>query len=416
MNLNIKKIWNLYIIFCCYCFVFTSKGQSIEELLKIAKGDNLELKALEQNYFSELEKAGQVTDLPDPEVGIGWFALPVETRLGSQILRVGATQMFPQKGIRQAKADALLTMAKASYERIAATQLNLNFQIKKAYFQLYEIEKSQAIIQRNIRIFEAMERLTLAKVESGKGSAADVLQVQLKIQELKQELLILENKKKKPLAALNQLLNRPLNTIVSIIDSLYLANIPYSIDRISANIQDNHPMIRMFALQQEAANKSLKINSLSNKPTFGVGLDYVLVNKIPNTEFKNNGRDVIMPRASVKIPLYKNKYTAKQREEELKIAALETQKEDFKNRFLAQIDQAYTDYREVQLQLDLYREQIRTTQGIINVLQTQYSAEGKGFDELLRIQTDLVKYDLLILKAIVKSHLAKAEIERYLNQ
>ncbi len=415
MNRSIKKIWNLYRIFCLCCFAFTSKGQSMEALLKIAEDNNLELKTLEQNYFSELEKAGQVTDLPDPEVGIGWFALPVETRLGSQILRVGATQMFPQKGILKAKEAAILAKAKAQYERIAATQLNLNFQIKQAYFQAYEIEKSQAIVQRNIRIFEAMERLTLTKVESGKGSAADVLRVQLKIRELQQELAILENKKKKPLAALNQLLNRPLNTTVTIADSLELADISYSVDSLQVNIWDRHPMIQMFALQQEAASKSLIVNDLSSMPTFGVGLDYIWVNKIPNTEFKNNGRDVIMPKASVKIPLYKNKYNARQREKELKIAALETQKEDLKNRFLAKIDQALTDYQEVLLQLDLYREQIRMTKGIARVLQTQYSTEGKGFDELLQIQTDLVKYDLWILKAIVRSHLAKAEIERYLN-
>jgi len=48
-------------------------------------------------------------------------------------------------------------------------------------------------------------------------------------------------------------------------------------------------------------------------------------------------------------------------------------------------------------------------------LETQYSAEGKGFDELLQMQLSLVNYDLLILEAIVKSHISKAKIERYMD-
>lgn len=58
--------------------------------------------------------------------------------------------------------------------------------------------------------------------------------------------------------------------------------------------------------------------------------------------------------------------------------------------------------------------QIQTTKSMIRVLETQYSAEGTGFETLLQLQIDLVNYDLLQLAEIVKSHIAKAKIERYL--
>ncbi len=67
--------------------------------------ENLELKIFEKEYLAALEKAPQVSQLPDPEAGIGVFPLPVETRLGAQILRVGATQMFPWKGTLDSKKD-----------------------------------------------------------------------------------------------------------------------------------------------------------------------------------------------------------------------------------------------------------------------------------------------------------------------
>ena len=87
--------------------------------------NNLEVRALQLEYEAALQRAPQVSQLPDPEVGLGIFALPVETRLGPQWVRLGATQMFPWKGKLQAREDVVLAMARADYERIKARQLSI---------------------------------------------------------------------------------------------------------------------------------------------------------------------------------------------------------------------------------------------------------------------------------------------------
>ena len=392
----------------------TLSAQSLDELLAVAAENNLELKALYQEYLSALEKAPQVSELPDPEVGAGLFVLPPETRVGPQWVRVGATQMFPWKGTLKTREDVVLAMAKAKYERIEAAQLDLFFQIKRAYFQLYDLAESQIIIQQNVRIFQSMERFALSKVASGKGSSADVLRIQLKIQELEKELSLLENQKDKPLAVINQVLNRRPNTPVSISDTLSLAAIPFNRDTLADNIQANHPMIRFYSTQQEASRKALELNELEGKPSFGVGLDYIMVGRRNDVEISGNGKDIVMPRASIKIPLYRKKYSAKEREEELKIAALENQKKDIQSKFISAIDQAYTDQQDATIRIEMYDTLKETTQAAIDILETDYSTAGRNFDELLRLQIDLVNYDLKILKAIVQSHIAKAAIERFI--
>lgn len=391
-------------------------AQSLNELTQEAVQNNLELKILETEYRTALEKAPQVSELPDPEAGVGIFPLPVETRLGAQILRVGATQMFPWPGLLEGKKDLELAKAKALYERIGASSLELSYQVEQAYFKLYEIEQSQAIIRRNFAILEALEQLSLAKVESGKTTAADVLRVQLKLEELKQELEILETAKAKPTATLNQLLNRLPDTPIQINDSLNFAIIPFNKDTLAANIQANHPMIRMFELQQEVSKQAIGLNELSGKPSFGAGLDYILVNKRNDAEPAHNGRDIIQLRGTVKIPLFRQKYEAKEREENLKIAALEDKKLDVVSRFTAAIEKAYADHETARLRVELYEQQIGITQSAINILETDYSAKGNNFDELLRLEKELIDYDLKILKAIVQSHLAKSSIERFIIQ
>ena len=236
--------------------------------------------------------------------------------------------MFPWKGLLDGKKDLELAKAKALFERIGARALDISYQVEQAYFQLFDIEKSQSIIRRNVVILEALEQLALTKVESGKTTAADVLRVQLKIEELNQELLILETAKTKPIATINQLLNRPLQTPIVTTDSLSFAIIPFDKNALAANIQASHPMLRMFELQQDISRQAIALNELNGKPSFGVGLDYIMVNKRSDADPSKNGRDIIQLRGSVKIPLFKKKYEAKEREEQLKIAALTDKKAD----------------------------------------------------------------------------------------
>ncbi len=390
-------------------------GQSLAELLKMGRDNNLELKALNQEYLAGLEKGPQVSQLPDPEIGIGAFAFPVETRLGPQQARLSASQMFPWFGTLEAREEVTIANAQALYKKVAATELELAYQIKTAYFQLYEIQATQNIIRQSIRIWNSLRQLTLAKVESGQSTTADVLQVDLKIQELEQELLILDKRIEKPRTDLNQVLNRPLETSVEIQNDLGFASMPFNKDTLLENIRNRHPSIRAFALQQEASRTAIALNELEGRPSFGLGLDYIMVNPRTDADLLNNGRDIVQLNAKVSIPLWREKFKAKEREENLKIAAIENRKSDLETRFLSAIKKAFSDYETARLRQELYTQQMETIRSALRILQSEYSATGSKFDELLRLERDLIDYDLKILKAIVESHIAKATIEKYIT-
>ena len=276
---------SLFIVHCSLfialstLFIVTGHAQSLDSLRSLATANNLELKVLENEYLSSLERAPQVGQLPDPEAGIGVFPFPVETRLGPQVFRLGATQMFPWFGTLSSKKKLEMAKSNAINEKIGARKLDIFYQVELAYYQLYDIDKSISIISENIAILDALQSLALSKVESGKASAADVLRVQLKIEELNQELKILETAKVGPLASINQLINRPLNTPLVIVDSLAFASLDFDKNALEEEIQINHPMLRMYQLQQEISRKAIDLNELNGKPSFGVGMDYIMVNK-----------------------------------------------------------------------------------------------------------------------------------------
>lgn len=414
---KVKKVASLiaFLLLSNTFLLNNAHAQSLDSLTIAAIDENLELKILEKEYLSALEKAPQVSQLPNPEIGIGAFPLPVETRLGAQIARLSTTQMFPWKGVFSAKKDLEIAKAKALHERITAKALDITFQVKQAYYTLYDLQKSQQIIQENLQLLKVLERLALAKVESGKTTTADALRVQINIEELKQELKILEAKKAKPRAILNQLLNRPFTTLIEVKDSLTFAVLPFDKAALTAEITANHPTLKMFERQQEAAQQAIKVNQLNNKPTFGVGVDYILVNERNDATPANNGRDIVQLRAAVSIPIYKKKYEAKEREEKLKIEALTDKKADMLNRFKSMIEQAYVDHEVAQMKMDLYQQQRKLTESAIQILQSNYSVKGVGFEDLLRLEKQLVDYELKTLNAIIQSHQAKSSIERFIK-
>jgi Cu(I)/Ag(I) efflux system membrane protein CusA/SilA len=391
------------------------QAQSLDSLLRETMDNNPALKAVTTEYRASLERAPQVSQLPDPEIGVSVFPLPVETRLGAQQFRIGATQMFPWFGTLEKKASLEKTKANAQYERIASQALELSFSLKKAYLQLYELRQRRAIMEENLLILESLMRMALAKVESGQATTTDVLQVQLKMQALQQELEILKTEERSPTAVINQLRNTALNTPVEIKEALPFAVLPFDKDTLAANLRKDHPMIRMYKRQQEVARQAKDLNQLSAKPSFGVGLDYIAVNQRTDAFPNNNGRDILQLRASVKIPLFKEQYAAKEREENLKIQALDHQQEDLLSSFLSAIEQAYAQHAAAQLQIDLYQRQIALTQSAVDIMEAKYSTQGQNIEALLRLEQDLIDYKLKTLKAVVRSHLAKAGIERFFS-
>ena len=401
-------------------FIIGSLGkvyaQSLDSLIQEAYTNNLELQILEKQYEAKLQLAPQIAPRPDLEAGLGVFPLPVETRLGAQVTRLSATQMFPKKGMVNAKKALANAKAQPILEQINARKLDLAYQVKMAWLQVYELDKSREIIQRNIRFLQSLEALVLIKVETNKANPADVLQVQLKIQLLENELLILEKQRGKPLADLKRVLNKEENAAITITDSLEFSVLMYQKDSLLSVIQANHPMMKMYELQQEISKRAIDVNALKDQPTFGVGLDYITVIGRNDADPTGNGRDIVQLRGMVKIPLYKSQYEAKKQEELLKIQAIELQKENTIDQFMAIIEKAYVEYETAQLRMNLYGQQIETTRAAIDILTGAYSVDGRKFEELLRLEKELIDYDLMILKAVVSSHHAKITVERFITE
>ncbi len=389
----------------------TIYAQELEDYLQIAIQNHPQLKAIDYEVKSELQKIPQVTALPDPEVGGGVFLLPVETRVGPQRLRLSASQMLPPKGNRTAKAEAVTAMAKAKEQTLEVVKNQLFYQLKQIWYERYEAKETIEVHRENLELLETFEQLALIKFEAGLGSMTNVLRVQMEKNKVNTEIENLQDKLQFLQVKFNQILNQDAQTSIAIPDTIPLKEIIEGQDLLAEKIKNQNPALQQFQLQQEAIQQRIKVEEWAFKPSFGVGLEYAMTGKRKDMDVEGNGKDMLMPKVMVKLPLFKSKYEAAVKEQEYKILALKEKEKDVSLQLLTALERGFTEYRTAERQIALFREQIDLAERALDLLVTVYSTDNKDFEELLRMERQILNDQLAILKAQKDGNIAVAFIE-----
>lgn len=398
-----RKILILFILF----FVYNVNGQSIYDYYTIAAENNLELKAKYKEFEVALQKIPQVSTLPDPNLSIGYFISPVETRLGPQNMRFSLSQMFPWFGTLKAQKNAASLLAESKYQAFLNSRNQLFTQVASVFYPYYELKKNQEIEQENIKILESFKNIATAKFENGKGSMIDVLRVDIMLKEAQTNLEILTKKEPALTSWFNSILNRKYDEKIIISKDLQIQDLPiaYRKDSISSN-----PILQELELKKQASEKSTEAAKKQGLPKLGIGLDYVLIGKGMNN-FPDSGKDVIMPMVTVSLPIFRKKYKAATQEAKLMQEGYSFQKEAYENKLNGTYYKLIFELeKEIDL-LKLYESQIVTLSKSLNLIFTYYSNANKDFEEVLRMQQELLKYQKLQLSSISSYYIKLAELD-----
>ncbi len=399
-----------YIIIILAMLLYGSVGfsQSLEDYYKIAAENNPGLQAAFKEYEAALEKVPQVSTLADPTFSFGYFISPVETRVGPQLARFSLIQMFPWFGTLKAQGDAATLTAEARFQNFLDVRNNLFLQVASAYYPLYELNDLMRIEQENISILESYKTISTQKFSNGTGTMVDVLRVDIMLKDAQTNLDILRDKEKSLRTTFNKLLNRPENEMVQISDSLEVEILSdnYRKDSLIAS----NPKLKALDLKFQASQAAEHAAQKQGLPKLGVGLDYVMVGKRNDMVVADNGKDILMPMVSVSIPIFRRKYNASVREAQLMQESYTYQKQEAENTLVSEYEMVWFQVRQQLQLLSLYEQQMATSQQSLNLLLTSYGNSGKEFDEVLRMQQQLLKYQKMRATALTQYHIAVEKI------
>ena len=394
LSLKLLISINLYFLISInFHNAYAQETEPLHQYLTIAAENNLRLKSLFNQYLAALEEVPQAGALPDPQLSFAVFILPIETRVGAQRASVSASQMFPWFGTLTAQEQVAAERAQATLQRFENAKLDLFRQVRVTYNDLYYLQKATQITQANLELLASFQELVRVNFEGARAGFADVLRVEIEEEALRNKLQYLEESRLPLITQFEQLLNQDLAEPLALPDSLGQEELLLSKDSIFLTILANSPQLEELRSEAQAYRNQATVAKKMGLPSFTVGGSYTSIAERTDAEVPNNGRDAILfPQIGVRLPLYRKKYRSMEKQALLQQEAVQLSQESTQDQLLTELEQLYRNYRDAQRRIALNRRLADLAERTLGLLQTEFTTGEASFEEIIRVQQQLLDY------------------------
>jgi outer membrane protein TolC len=283
--------------------------------------------------------------------------------------------------------------------------------VSQSYYNLYANKAKQDVLTENIKLLETYETLALTSVEVGKASAVDVLRLQMRQNEMKQLLDVLRQQFLAEQTTFNKLLNRDKDLKINLVSVL---NMPLEDFEITTENLALHPELLKYDKLYQSVEQSELLNQKESSPMIGFGLDYINVEKRPDMNFSDNGKDIVMPMVSLSIPIFNNKYKSQTKQNELQQQEIEAQKQERLNTLETLLDKAINDRISARISYETQTKNLKQAKNAENILIRSYETGTIDFNDVLDIQELQLKFQMNQIES-VKTYYVQTTIINYLT-
>ncbi len=445
------------------------QSQTLEDYLEIAVKNNPGLKADYLAYQASLEKIPQAGAIPDAQLDMGFFLKPMDIIDGSRVADFTLMQMFPWFGTRKTAQSEANHMANMKFQKFRETRDNLYLKVYTQWFVLCGLQQKLLNNQENKKYLEQLEILAVRRFASPTGASesypasilmqqsapsanatnakssmgevstsssrttsrsnsmssmssvpgmSEVLRIQLETIELENNIATLLSEINFEKVKFNSLLNRPSDSEVQIPDSFeqipFTPDIPLAMNKMS----EQNPMLIMLNEETLAYKAKQELDKKMSYPMLGVGLQYSLIKKRMATEIPTtsmNGMDMLMPMFSVSIPIYRNKYKAQQKENELLWQSSQERYTETLNALEAELFQIKHLLDNAARQIELLEKQSNLAQTTYNLMVQEFVTGKSDLTNVIQVQRQLLDYQLKKSESIASYNTMVAHAQRIIS-
>jgi outer membrane protein TolC len=330
-------------------------------------------------------------------------------------------QMFPWFGTLKAARDEMSLMAQAKYEAFLDAKSQVYYDVQRTWYDLYRINNEIKISERNLQILKAIERIALVKYgssgaggsETSSGTAlTDLYRIRIETGELENNIALFNDRKKTLTAVFNSYLDRNPATAVEITDTLLTDTLDISLLAVPDSILANNPMLSMLRYEEQSYNSREKMVSRMGLPMLGLGIDYSLIRPGEMSESPMNGKDMIMPMVSLTLPVYRKKYRSFKNETELLKESVAQNYSAMENSLQTEYFQALQMHEDARRRLKLYSDEYMLAKKSLDIILKSFSASGSSLTDVLRLQQQVLDYELKQSGAVADCNTSVAWLRR----
>jgi outer membrane protein TolC len=254
--------------------------ENLSQLIDAAISNNPELKASDARWQMFENRIAQARSLDDPMLMLGiqngMVRAPFNFSKDSMTQKViGISQQLPFWGKRALKGELAAKEAESYKWTVDERKLELRRMVKESWYQLYFIDKSLLIVDKNIRILDDFITLAETKYSVGQGVQQDVFKAQVERSKMFDMRITLEQQRKSQQANLNALLYRPADTPVGRIPDAELEPLSLTAEQLRNTAYENRPLLKGYQALIEKGNAGLKLAKKEFYPDFNVSLEYM---------------------------------------------------------------------------------------------------------------------------------------------
>ncbi|MXV37109.1 TolC family protein [Flavobacteriaceae bacterium Ap0902] len=385
-------------------------AQELETLIQEGLINNPSIQKLDYKYQIATEEVNKVNTLPNTEFNFGFMAVRPEMEMPMERFSVSAMQMLPWFGTLPAKKDYANSLAEVELVNKTIAERKLSLSISQLYYQLYEIKAEQHVLAQNKTLLQTFEKLALSSVSVGQASPVDVMRLQIRQNELQEEIDVLNQKREGLQAALNSLMNRPLDTPITIAVDL---NFPEEEPIFSNEMLAYNPELIKYDKLFHSVEQSEMVNQQEGKPLLGVGIEYI--NQENSPMITSSFKDMIMPMVSLSVPLFNQKHQSVTVQNEIKKQEIQAQKEEQLNRLTAELAQAVSLRKQARIKYNVQEKNLKIAKNAEKILLKNYETGTINYDEILKMQELQLKFQRNQVGAL-KTYYDQTVLIQYLIQ
>jgi outer membrane protein TolC len=385
---------------------------TLQEYLVIAMKRNPGLRAAYNRWIADLRKSDYAGSLPDPVFTYGYFVEHVETRVGPQEQRFGIRQSFPWFGTLGAREDLAFAMSQASYQRFEAARLELFYGVKSAFYDYYFLGQQLLITNENFDLLKFWESVAQSKYKVGLKQHPDVIKAQVELGKLEDHLQTLREQVTPATARLRALLNLPDTVELPLPQSILVSEVSLVEDSVIAMIKQHNPNLQAMERMVESESAGERLAGKQAWPSFSIGVDYVQTGEAINPTMPASGKDPWMIGASISLPIWFGKNSARRNEAQARRRAAEYNLSDTENQLVAVTKRLLFEYSDALRKTRLYRDGlVPKGEQSLNAIYAAYQSGETDFLNLLDAQRQLLDFRLTVAREQTRLATKRAQLE-----
>jgi outer membrane protein TolC len=329
----------------------------VEQYVAFALNQHPEIQAARKLVEAKANRVPQAASLTDPMLGTNLYTEEVQTAAGPQQFAVNASQQVPwlgKLGQRAAVAEADVNVARA---QLAAKELEVIEQVKRAYYELYFVQRAIVISERDRELLVDFARIAESRYRTAQVSQQDLLRAQVEVSVLDNELIRFRQQRNSVQARLTRLLHISPETPVAALAELRPDEAPRDLDWLYGRAVAARPELHAQLAAVLRDRETVDLARLDYFPDATFGTTWIATGESGLSPV-SNGRDALLVGVNVNVPIYRRRLDAAVREAEAQVVVSARQYDSMRDRTAEEVKDLFVQATSQRDLLKLFAQEI----------------------------------------------------------